>query len=455
MKAENNIDRYFRKNLYDFQASPPEGVWDSIEQDLKKSSRRFIIPMYIKVAAGIILLVSLAAILWRITDNTKSIPSTVLSEEINPTEKVIENTVAEEITGNQESIGQLTKSESTDPPTESSSAPVVAQSATTSDEPGMILPTDIQEEQNDIQSEIIPNDSETYIAASEIVDEPDTEKEISGMQQEESKEKINKNDLIIQQNLMVAEESSDESSLKSTSKWSIGGQAGPQYSYRDVSVNPDYQNAQNYDQFEDGMLAFAGGINVQVKAAKRFSIQSGVYYSKIGQEVSSIVYGNADVVPTDVVADEPNTNPSIGSMSKNNQPTAEIAYAENLSITQGSFITEQQFEFVEIPLVFKYFVVDRKLGVSVNGGLWTNILVGNKAVTTGSDNYRSEEETNEINTVNYSGSLGFGFNYPITSNLRISLDPIFKYYLSPINSNPETEVHPYTFGIMTGINFTF
>jgi hypothetical protein len=254
---------------------------------------------------------------------------------------------------------------------------------------------------------------------------------------------------------MVIEESSDESSLKSEPKWSIGGQAGPQYSYRDVSVNPDYQNSQNYDQFEDGMLAFAGGVNVQLKAAKRFSIQSGVYYSKIGQEVSSTVYENTNVT-TAVVANEPNPNPSIGTLSKDNrQQTADIAPVENMNITQGSFYTEQQFEFVEIPLVFKYFVVDKKLGISINGGLWTNILVGNKAVTTGSDNYRSEEETNEINTFNYSGSLGFGFNYPITSNLLISLDPIFKYYLSPINSNPETEVHPYTFGIMTGINFTF
>jgi hypothetical protein len=71
MKEENNIDRYFRENLYNHQVTPPDGTWENIEQDLKKSSGRIFIPMYMKVAAGIVMLVSLAAILWRITDTTK------------------------------------------------------------------------------------------------------------------------------------------------------------------------------------------------------------------------------------------------------------------------------------------------------------------------------------------------------------------------------------------------
>jgi len=141
-------------------------------------------------------------------------------------------------------------------------------------------------------------------------------------------------------------------------------------------------------------------------------------------------------------------------ISKNYRQTTTDAPVESI-ISEGSYLTEQYFEFVEIPMVFKYSVIDRKLNVSLNGGLWTQILVGNTAITTGDNDFYAKEETKDINTLNYSGSLGIGFNYPVTSNLLISLDPIFKYYLSPINSNPETEVHPYTFGIMTGINFNF
>ncbi len=451
MKVENNIDRYFKKNLEDFQVTPPEGVWDTIEQDLKKNSRKIIVPFYLKVAAGILLLTSLASILWKVLENTEPVSTNVLSEEIVPTES-IQDTGTIEIVIKEESENQLTKAENTAPPPYSYNKPSIVQAPSLTKESVPVLPVVDQETQEDMENSSMPVEPMIEAVIAEKTSEPIPE--IPDTTQYEPKKEVNRNDVIIQQNLMALEENTKESTPSSGSRWSIGGQAGPQYSYRDVSVSPDNQNTQNYDQFEDGMLAFAGGVNVQMKAAKRFSIQSGVYYSKIGQEVSSMVYGT-DNFNYDVVADGTNANPSIGTLdiSKNYRQASADAPVENI-VSEGTYSTEQYFEFVEIPVVFKYFVIDRKLNVSLNGGLWTQILVGNTAITTGNDFY-AKEETNDINTMNYSGSLGIGFNYPITSNLLISLDPIFKYYLSPINSNPETEVHPYTFGIMTGINFNF
>lgn len=457
MKGNNNIDRYFRENLYDFQVTPPEGVWDTIEQDLKNNTRKLVLPMYIKVAAGVVLLVSLAAILWRVADRSDTRSNTILTEEVDPSESIIENTEAVEIADKEEQVKLIAQSESIETSTGISHSADNAKVNIEDKESSVIIPVDFQDQQEEIEQVVIPVEQDTKLTTSEIRKEEVTQTETTDIQKKESAEKINKNDLIIQQNLLALEESSEESVNRSDSRWSIGGQAGPQYSYRDVSVNPDYQNFQDYDKFEDGMIAFAGGVNVQLQAAKRFSIQSGVYYSKIGQEVSSFIYGDA-TYQTDVVADEPNSQPSIGTVegiSKDYREQAPMVNYNENNISEGSFFTEQYFEFVEIPLVFKYYIVNRKLDISLNGGIWTNILVGNTAITTGDNDYYVKEETNNVNTLNYSGSLGVGFNYPITSNLLISLDPIFKYYLSPINSNPETEVHPYTFGIMTGINFNF
>lgn len=456
MKTDNNIDRYFRENLYDFQVNPPKGTWENIEQNLSKSSRRLIIPLYLKVAAGIILLASIASILWKVTDQSEKISDTELSEKVAPVEKTVEESVADKSAILEEPEKKVAKSENLGSTIDSYQTPPIAEVTATDEEMDMIIPSDTQE--NETTSAGALTENETQIALAETSDESKPEAENVEFPQTEAKESINKNDLIIQQNIMVLDESSEESALRKGSRWSVGGQAGPQYSYRDVSVSPDYQGQQNYDQLEDGMLAFAGGVNVQLQAAKRFSIQSGVYYSKIGQEVSSFVYRNNDVT-TNVVANEPIVDPSIGNLniSKDNrqQPQPETYSANTEIITEGPYFTEQQFEFVEIPLVLKYYIVDKKLDISINGGLWTNILVGNTAVTTGDNDYYNKEATNDVNTLNYSGSLGIGFNYPVTSNLLISLDPIFKYYLSPINNNPETEVHPYTFGIMTGINFNF
>ena len=65
------------------------------------------------------------------------------------------------------------------------------------------------------------------------------------------------------------------------------------------------------------------------------------------------------------------------------------------------------------------------------------------------------EQPENINKINYSGSLGIGFDYPITSSVLFNLEPIFKYYLSPINKITESKVHPYTFGIMAGVRYSF
>ena len=67
----------------------------------------------------------------------------------------------------------------------------------------------------------------------------------------------------------------------------------------------------------------------------------------------------------------------------------------------------------------------------------------------------STGKTTDINIVNYSGSLSLGLGYPISSKISISLEPFFKYYLKPINSNPQTAVYPYSMGVMSGIKYIF
>ena len=81
--------------------------------------------------------------------------------------------------------------------------------------------------------------------------------------------------------------------------------------------------------------------------------------------------------------------------------------------------------------------------------------MGNKAFATDNQNFKTEGETEEINSFGYSGSFSIGLEYPVANNIDISLEPFFKYYLSPINTNPETSVYPYSIGVLTGISYSF
>jgi len=100
-------------------------------------------------------------------------------------------------------------------------------------------------------------------------------------------------------------------------------------------------------------------------------------------------------------------------------------------------------------------LIDRKFDVSISSGIWANFLIGNKATATDNDSFKTKGKTNDINTFTYSGSLSLGFGYPLSKRLSLSLEPFFKYYLKPINSNPQTDVYPYSLGVMSGVRFMF
>ena len=52
-------------------------------------------------------------------------------------------------------------------------------------------------------------------------------------------------------------------------------------------------------------------------------------------------------------------------------------------------------------------------------------------------------------------ALGLGFEYPFASSLSISVEPTFRYYLNSIYNNDSYNVRPYSFGIMTGVSYSF
>jgi hypothetical protein len=60
-----------------------------------------------------------------------------------------------------------------------------------------------------------------------------------------------------------------------------------------------------------------------------------------------------------------------------------------------------------------------------------------------------------VNKTNYNGSLGFGIEYPLSGKILFNLEPIFKYYFSPISETKDVDVHPYSVGLMTGISYKF
>lgn len=280
---------------------------------------------------------------------------------------------------------------------------------------------------------------------------------------------------------LMADNTPDE---KNSLKWSIGGQAGPQYSYRKINVNENANTDANYvnsakanydfNSYDSPLLAYEGGIQIEVEPAKRLTVQTGIYYSKIGQNLSTAYrdikrsdnFMNGEQVtenqPLEIVnsigtIEYPDPEPG----AKNNDayfanPTSIGEYTSiNIESVKADITGKQYFEYIEIPLTLRYKILDYKIGVNILGGLSTNILINNSVVMSSNSVVLLETKTSNLKTFNYSGTIGFGFEYPLSSKIIFNLEPFFKYYLTNISNSSQAEVQPYMIGIMTGINYSF
>ena len=272
----------------------------------------------------------------------------------------------------------------------------------------------------------------------------------------------------------VFEEFGDEGYID-YDKWAVGGQVAPIYSYRNLGPSQaDAMNATSYlNDIESGIVSYAGGVNLNYSPLKRLSIQSGLNYFRLGMSVNDTYIASAygqiagmGLSPTELAMSNssgdimPGEHKSNKIMS-NQRADYESFYSTNTTDVSGAAPTIQQgdlqqnFEYIEIPMILRYRVVDRRAGLNVLGGLSTNFLVGSNVYFQENGSREHIGTTANLKSVNYSSVLGLGFQYSIKPNLHFNMEPTFRYYLNSINSGSGPGSHPYSIGFFTGISYSF
>ena len=316
----------------------------------------------------------------------------------------------------------------------------------------------------------------------------------------------------------------DYENYKSNTEWSIGGQFSPMIARRDVREKEAYLNAYNIAD-ETELLAYSGGINVEIETDKRLSIQSGIYFSRMGQQINNIGvyssyqnrystienYQNSGIINTssgqlqtepgtnyyvdksyqqDNNIDEPSSSDALdgnfeyrtnldeepipgdpSNIINNRVSSAVVNYVEhdanigyeaiNESIDQTrqlnpSNTLNKTFEYIEVPIILKYKVIESKIDIHVLGGMSTNFLINNRLYYNTIDGKRNSiPEATDFSRFNYSSIVGLGFEYPIVSNLLLNFEPSFKYFINSINNDNYINSHPYSFAFFSGLSYKF
>jgi opacity protein-like surface antigen len=255
-----------------------------------------------------------------------------------------------------------------------------------------------------------------------------------------------------------------------TDRWTIAALVSPTY-YSSFSSDNNTM-AENLRSGEQPLFSYSGGVSLSYKVNKRFSVQSGLYYSSFGHQLAGIssfggfqqyVYSkndhNFEVLTTsgtiytsnnDIYLDDNLSSDRI--ISRCNNDLFDPAKA-NLQYLDNSL--RQNFSYLEFPVFLKYKIVDKAIDFNLIGGLSSNLLVSNSVYTTSNSGKYQVGKTEGLNMITFSSSLGMGMEYSFTSNLSLNLEPTFRYYLNPFSEMSGMKIHPYSFGIFSGLSYKF
>ena len=437
--SKANIDLVFRNGLKDFEALPPVEVWEKIHPSINTGQKKTYNPLYRAAAAvGVVVTISIAAYQWG---------ARVSNDQLN-----------EMLASNQESfspevnIGNAPETSPVMIIKPESVSEVISEKSDKAENPQLIPAGNIAGNTfSDVSLNLnanngsLPGIQDPFSVKYAKVTSPELEKVTYQ---------------ILQDNI----------ELPHLQRWSVSAIASPTYySQFSSSGNDLVQKVMESDQTR---VSYTGGVSLAYKLTSRLSIQSGLYYSSLGQEVGGVnaysgfnQYDNSKSGHNFEIMTASGTVFSSNSdvfLNSSELPARIQSYytndvfdpvKANLSYVSSSIF--QDLSFLELPLILRYKIIDRKIDINVIGGMSYNFLMNNSVYAVVDGGKYPIGTTNDLNTVSLSSSLGMGMEYKLSKSLSVNLEPTFRYYLNPFNSASSAAFHPYSIGIFSGVSYKF
>ncbi len=223
------------------------------------------------------------------------------------------------------------------------------------------------------------------------------------------------------------------------------------------------------------MASLGGGLSVQYRAARRWSVESGMNYSRATGQ-NSRAGGGATLYHLDATLQEglkyysSAVSLNQGELTMNSAagvirfsstpPEASLItspngfYGTNTAMFSPSEFT-QAFDFMEIPLTVRYRLLDRSVGVELLSGIATNVLFGNHVYMGNPAERQKVGSTRDISTFSFSGLAGLAISAPVAGHFSLSLEPRAIYSLNSINHGGEVDFRPWRIALFSGISYQF
>ncbi len=438
VEEKANIDLLFRNGLKDLEILPPVGTWNNIYPVIRKKQKPYIL---LRSAALIAVMISISFLAYRWSRDI----STALQNSMIALEEESFRTGADNFSP------VIIRQEPIINP-QGSNLPVIATVEPETDEAP--LQEDNQETGSiQVSTGIRPEFSLLRPAENNLIRKIEYQ--------------ADNNDY--NQPFDYIENISTDLPEARKNKWSLTAIASPSY-YMKTGLGSDELSSQ-VNSSEKSKISYSGGVGFAYRINDKLSIQSGLYYTSIGQEIENI-YSFAGFRQFDNTKGDHNFEvyTSGGLIFTENADvflldnsggrvftrfTNDVFDPAKASLSYLNNSLHQTFSYLEMPLILRYKLIDRSFDFNLIGGLSYNLLVNNSVYTYVNGSKYQVGETGGLNPFMVSSSLGMGMEYNLTHKISLNLEPMFRYYLNPFSEAPGIKTHPYSFGVFSGLSFRF
>lgn len=447
---QNNLDKLFQEQLNNLDATPSEKVWNNIESKLKKKKRR-IVPVW-WFASGIAAMLVLGMLIFPFSNDENNFvesDSVIITTESSSSKK--ENKLETIYKTKIDSVINIKKSED---------------KILVADKKVNLKPLKNKNKIDDKKELVSAKNAmkKIFIANNSFHETIDYSKDNEHVISKDEtifsteKEKIKKNEITnvqkksipIKVDFNIFVKNKDSVFLPKTlkNKWSIAPVFAVLNSNSFSNTSPVEKSLSSSTK---GKSSFSYGLQVGYKINKKWSIQSGIHL----QEMS---YANNQVTVTSSISKNASSVAfnSGGSFSFDEGLTQSSDFASNSLLKTASLNGDlnQTYGYIEIPIEVKYnFLSANKFNTQIVAG-FSSLFLNKNEVNLNTQFLSKLGKATNLNTINFSGNLGFDFNYSLNRKWSLNLNPMFKAQLNTF-SEKSNGFSPFNLGIYSGLKYTF
>ncbi len=489
MKEKKNIDRLFQEKFKNFEAHPSDNVWNAIADSQKKKDDRKIIPFWFKlggIAAALLLLFGISTVL--LSDNANSKEQEIVSspdikapstQSVDSQKNKLQPLVNNQSTG--DSSPSTKENVDIDKPTRTTvnndRQTQVADNSTATKSRNTNKVRDKINSNSNILSQEERLLTDTNVSAQET--ETATEKPIPSKLLRENAINTPLNNDVLDTKTAIASETknTDEKDLiaeaqkinetqeegiaeasketeKSRNKWNVGAVAAPVY-YGDFGGSGlDKQFADN-DKSGDVNLSY--GVQISYEISPKVKIRTGISNVDLSYNTNEISFSTNDLGRRVAGVDYADNARSLAISDNSNGQGANTFAPETglprLGITSNGSL-QQRLSYLEIPVEAIYVISDKRLGLSIVGGMSTLLLNDNTVVLNSPELTTNLGTASGVNEVSFTTNIGLGLDYKMTENVIFNIEPSLKYQLNSFDDSV-VDFQPYYLGVYTGVRYKF